>query len=136
MKKLMFFLILATTIIGCSKDDDTTQVHYEYVPVDSAQLPTEFKRDSIYELPFKYVRPTTCHFFDGFYYDRNSNVRTVAIVNGVFEQDNCTPATVNPLTEILRFKPTTEDSYIFKLWKGEDTNGNDIYDEIEIPVVP
>lgn len=136
MKKLMFFLILTIAVIGCSKEDDITQVHYEYVPVNSVQLPSEFKKDSIYELPFTYVRPSTCHFFNGFYYDKNSNVRTVAVINGVFEQDNCTAATVNPITEILKFKPTTEDSYIFKIWKGEDSSGNDVYEETEIPVVP
>lgn len=135
MKKLLFFSILIMTVIGCSNDDET-RIRYEYVPVDSAQLPSEFKKDSIYELPITYVRPSTCHFFDGFYYDKNSNVRTVAIVNGVFEQENCTTAPVNPLTQILKFKPTTETSYIFKLWKGEDSNGNDIYEETEIPVVP
>lgn len=135
MKKLMFFLILTIAIIGCSKDDET-EVHYEYVPVNSVQLPVEFKRDSVYDLQFTYVRPSTCHFFDGFYYDKNANVRTVAFVNGVLEQNNCTTAPINPLTEILRFKPTIEDSYIFKLWKGEDSNGNDIYEEHEIPVVP
>lgn len=135
MKKLMFYLVFAVTIISCS-NDDRTQVHYEYIPVDSAEFPTEFKKDSIYELPFKYVRPTTCHFFDGFYYDKNSNIRTVAIVNGVVDEDNCTTAPINPMTEILRFIPTTEASYIFKLWKGEDSNGNDIYEEHEIPVVP
>ncbi len=135
MKKTLFFLMLTLVIIGCSKEDET-QVHYEYVPVNSVQLPTEFKRDSVYDLPFTYVRPSTCHFFDGFYYDKSSNIRTIAFVNGVLEQDNCTTAPVNPLTEFLRFKPTTEDSYIFKLWKGEDSNGNDIYEEHEIPVVP
>lgn len=123
------------TSMSCSNDDGNN-FHYEYIPVDSVVLPSEFKKDSIYELPFKYVRPTTCHFFDGFYYDRNSNIRTIAIVNGVVEQDNCTTAPINPMTEILRFIPTTEASYIFKLWKGEDSNGNDIYDEIEVPVVP
>lgn len=131
----MFFLILVTALFGCSNDDGN-DVHYEYIPVDSVVLPVEFKKDSIYELPFKYVRPTTCHFFDGFYYDRNSNVRTIAIVNGVVEQDNCTTAPINPMTEILHFIPTTETSYIFKLWKGEDSSGNDIYEEHEIPVVP
>ena len=135
MKKLVFFLILVTALFGCS-NDDRNDVRYEYIPVDSVVLPAEFKKDSIYELPFKYVRPTTCHFFEGFYYDRNSNVRTIAIVNGVVEQDNCTTAPINPMTEILRFIPTTEASYIFKLWKGEDSNGNDIYEEHEIPVVP
>ncbi|GAA4762669.1 MULTISPECIES: hypothetical protein [Flavobacterium] len=134
MKKLLFFA-LAIVTFGCSKDD-YTEVHYEYVPVNSVQLPSEFKKDSIYELPFTYVRPSTCHFFNGFYYDKKSNVRTVAVINGVFEQDNCTAATVNPITEILKFKPTTEDSYIFKIWKGEDSNGNDVYEETEIPVVP
>jgi hypothetical protein len=58
------------------------------------------------------------------------------VLTTVIEQDNCKGVTVNPLEKFLSFKPTTESSYVFKIWKGKDTNGNDVFEEIEIPVVP
>jgi hypothetical protein len=137
MKQFMLLLGFATIFIGCSVgDDNNPKFHLELLPIDSAVLPLEFKKDSIYELPFNYIRPSTCHIYEGFYYERNLNIRTIAIQTSVIEQDNCTTATVNPITQILQFKPTTETSYIFKLWKGKDANGVDVYEEITIPVIP
>ena len=136
MKKLGLLIIVVFSIISCNTDVPGVKFHLELLPVDSAVFPVEFKKDSLYELPFKYIRPSTCHVFEGFYYEKNLNVRTVAIQTSVLEQNNCTGATVNPITEILRFKPTTETSYVFKLWKGTDGNGADVFEEITIPVVP
>jgi hypothetical protein len=135
MKKFLLLFAVAITFIGCSLDDDNPKFHLELLPVESATLPDEFKRDSVYELPIKYIRPSTCHIFEGFYYEKNENVRTVAIQTSVVEQDNCVSASTEPITEILKFKPTTGESYIFKFWKGEDESGEDIFEEIEVPVV-
>ena len=136
MKNFALLIIVALSVIGCSKDDEKDKFHLELLPIDSAVLPDKFKKDSVYELPFDYIRPSTCHIFEGFYYKKESNVRTIAIQTTVLEQNNCTVATVNPITEILKFKPTTETSYVFKLWKGTDGNGADVFEEITIPVVP
>ena len=136
MKKYVLLLVIAISIMGCSLgDDDKQKFHLELLPVESATFPAQFVKDEIYEIPIQYHRPTTCHVFEGFYYERNANVRTIAIQTSVLERNDCTPATVNPITEKLKFIPTTESSYIFKLWKGKDANGADIFDEIEVPVV-
>jgi hypothetical protein len=135
MKKTALLLIAAFSIISCSTEYEGDKFHLESLPIDSAILPVEFKKDSVYELSFNYIRPTTCHIFEGFYYEKNSNIRTIAIQTTVLEQNNCETATVNPITEIFQFKPTTETSYVFKLWKGT-VNGADVFEEIEIPVVP
>lgn len=134
MKKLFTLLIIAT-LVSCSLDDGTN-FHYELLPVHSVTLPTEFKRDSLYEIPFKYNRPSTCYGFDNFYYYREANIRTIAINAVVVEQTNCETPTTNPVTVKLNFIPTTEDSYIFKIWKGKDANGQNIFEQKEIPVIP
>ena len=136
MRNCWLLVLVAIGFISCNTDVEGDKFHLELLPIDSAILPLEFKKDSIYELPFKYIRPSTCHVFEGFYYERNLNVRTIAIQTSVLEYDNCVSAAVNPITEILKFKPTTETSYIFKLWKGKDANDVDIYEEITIPVIP
>ncbi|MES2812167.1 MAG: hypothetical protein V4670_06830 [Bacteroidota bacterium] len=136
MKKICGFLVLLFGFVSCTTNDDYIKYHPELLPIESVTLPTEFVRDNIYEIPFEYIRPTTCHVFEGFYYEKEANVRTIAIETSVIEQSGCTVATVNPITEILYFRPTLEDSYIFKIWKGKDSNGQNIFEEIEIPVVP
>lgn len=137
MKRIFLLLIASVSLASCSLgSDDGLKFHTELLPIESAVLPAEFKRDSIYELPFTYVRPSTCHLFEGFYYAKDSNVRTIAIHTSVIEQSGCTVPAVNPITEKLTFKPTDEDSYIFKIWKGENENGEDVFEEVEIPVIP
>jgi hypothetical protein len=137
MKKVFLVLVTVISLVGCSLGSDNGEkFHTELLPIESAVLPAEFKKDSIYQLPFTYFRPSTCHLFEGFYYAKDANIRTIAIHTSVLEQGGCTTPTVNPITEILQFKPTGYDSYIFKLWKGENENGEDIFEEIEIPVVP
>jgi hypothetical protein len=122
---------------GCSSGvDDNPKFHLEILPVEGIILPVEFKKDIVYMLPVSFIRPSTCHAFDGFYYESNLNIRTIAIQTRVLEQDNCKVASSIPVTQILEFKPTTETSYIFKLWKGKDASGVDIYEEITIPVIP
>jgi hypothetical protein len=136
MKKYALLLLTLVVFCGCSPDDNNPNFHLELLPVESATFPAEFVRDSIYEIPIRYNRPTSCYVYEGLYYYRELNKRTIAIQTSVLEQDNCTTAVQNPVEEILKFKPTTEDSYIFKLWKGKDASGVNIYQEITIPVVP
>jgi hypothetical protein len=134
--KHLLFAILAITLMACNKDDDRVTFHEELLPVNNVTFPTQFKRDSLYIIPIEYIRPSTCHAFEGFYYSKNLNKRTVAVATTVFEQNNCTTPSLNTMTADLRFIPTTEASYIFRLWKGKDGNGNDVFQEFEIPVVP
>lgn len=136
MKKYIALFALFCTMLSCSTDVNQDKFHLELLPVDSAVLPAQFKKDSIYELPISYIRPSNCHIFDGFYYEKDLNKRTIAIQTSVLEHSGCGPAPVSRLTEILNFKPTTESSYVFRLWKGKDASGQDVFEETEIPVVP
>ena len=136
MKNCIAFFVILFFLVSCSNDDESIKFHMEILPIETAPLPTEFKKDSIYTLPFTYIRPTNCHIYEGFYYEKNANKRTIAIQTSVLEQDNCGAAPINPVEETLNFKPTTETSYIFRLFKGTDAAGQDIFEEIEIPVIP
>jgi hypothetical protein len=136
MKKFVLLLLATSIFWSCSKEDNNPKFHLEILPVQSITLPLEFNKDEVYEIPVSYSRPSNCHAFEGFYYDRKLNIRTIAIQTSVLEQSNCELALQNPIEAILRFKPTTETSYIFKIWKGKDINGANIFEEITVPVVP
>jgi hypothetical protein len=136
MKKFILIWITIIGFWGCAPEPENTRFHLELLPVEGATFPDKFVKNEVYEIPITYKRPTTCYVYDGFYYDKNANIRTIAIQVAVLEQGNCVTALQNPVQEILKFKPTTETSYIFKLWKGKDAAGADTYQEIKVPVVP
>ena len=137
MKKIVLIFVALLLFIGCSSNDEKNiKFHIELLPIDGTTFPGEFIKDVEYEIPIQFVRPSNCHLFEGFYYDKNLNIRTVAIQSSVLEQDHCIVSPQATSTQILRFKPTTESSYIFKLWKGVDAAGANIYEEITIPVIP
>lgn len=130
-------LLLVVAFSGCDLGgDENPKFHLELLPIESAVLPTEFKRDSVYEIPVNFVRPTNCYIYDGFYYEIDGNKRSIAVQTSVVEQSDCGAEPINPTNKILKFKPTIEASYVFRLWKGKGTNGVDIFEEVEIPVIP
>ena len=134
MKKLVV-LFLTFIVFACSTDDDFETTYFELLPIEEAVVPTEFERGEVYDILVKYLRPTSCHGFNDIYYMSESNERTVAVV-ATFFQGNYTCTDIDALTEAsFRFKATTEDSYIFKFWQGEDENGEDQYMIVEVPVI-
>lgn len=136
MKKIVLFVILITSFLGCSIDDDNTSYTYDVLPVDSYVVPTSFTLGETYEIKLKYQKPTACHIYQGIYYDKNLNTRTIAIQTAVQNNQACTEQ-IPPLSEVsFNFMVNNTGSYIFKFYKGEDANGEDIFEEVEIPVVP
>jgi hypothetical protein len=137
MKKLLLILLTINLFFSCSTDkDDKPKFHLELLAVHSSVFPAEFKKDVTYEIPIRFVRTNSCMSFNRFYYEKNLNFRTIAIEVAVLEQSNCAQGALEPNEQILKFIPTTETSYVFKLWKGKDNLGADIFEEITVPVVP
>ncbi len=87
-----------------------------------------------YEIKLKYTRPTACHFYQGIYYDKNLNVRTIGIQVATKRDQNCTQTVPAQSETSFNFYVTNTGSYIFKFYKGEDAAGKDIFEEVEVPV--
>ena len=136
MKKIVLFLIVITSFLSCSIDDNIPTYTYDILPVDSYVVPASFTLGETYEIKLKYQKPTVCHIYQGIYYDKNLNTRTIAIQTAVQNNQACTEQ-IPPLSEdSFNFMVNNTGSYIFKFYKGEDDNGEDIFEEVEIPVVP
>jgi hypothetical protein len=136
MRKTAFFLILLGTLNSCTPDNSNLPNYkYEVLPVDSFTLPEKFTLGETYDIKMKYKRPTDCHSFQGFYYDKNLNVRTIGIQTAEIESYNCKKITTDPIEVSFKFYVTSNGSYIFKFYKGEDANGKNTFTEVEIPVV-
>ncbi|MFV5690835.1 hypothetical protein ACM55K_02285 [Flavobacterium sp. LT1R49] len=136
MKKFALFILLITTLTGCTLDDENQDSYtYEVLPVDSYTLPDKFTLGNTYEIKLKYTKPSSCHFFQGIYYSKNLNTRTVAIQTSVNNNQVCTQSIPEPSEVSFNFYVTNTGSYIFKFYKGKDAAGTDLFEEVEVPVV-
>tara|TARA_R110002050_G_scaffold293182_1_gene449393 strand:- start:64733 stop:65140 length:408 start_codon:yes stop_codon:yes gene_type:complete len=134
MKRLLV-LCLTLVLASCSVDNDGANYSFEVLPVESVDIPDAFELGETYPITVSYFRPSTCHSFKEFYYFKENNIRTVAPINFVFEDNNCNDLEDVLVDETFNFIVTSNGSYIFKFWQGEDTNGEDQYLTIEVPVV-
>ncbi|WP_223550197.1 hypothetical protein [Aestuariivivens sp. NBU2969] len=139
MKKIFALSCLFIFFLSCSTDHDSTSYTLEIMPVESVDIPSEFELGKTYPITVKYYRPTTCYAFRDFYYVKENNMRTVAPINYVFEHEmennSCTDLQDELVEATFNFIVTSNGSYIFKFWQGEDNTGEDQYLTIEVPVI-
>jgi hypothetical protein len=133
MKKIIALFILVVLFNSCTPDNGPIY-SLAILPIESVDIPASFTLGSTYPITVHYKRPTTCHYFNGLYYKKYLNTRTVAIEAAVEQRNNCQPLTNEIVNYSFNFYVTSNGSYIFKFWHGKDDQGNDIYLEYEIPV--
>jgi len=136
MKKIVItFLLFVSLLFSCSVSDDTPRSYFEFLPIESVQMPDTFTRYQTHNIDLFYNLPSTCHVLNDIYYAINENQRTVAIVSEVYTaSDNCQEISTEAETSFA-FRPTELGTYIFKFWQGEDELGEDHYNVVEIEVV-
>lgn len=136
MKKIALFILLITTLAGCTLDNNNRDSYsYEVLPVDSYTLPEKFTLGNTYEIKLKYTKPSECHYFQGIYYSKDLNTRTIAIQTAVNNNQVCTQSIPAPSEVSFNFYVTNTGSYIFKFYKGKDATGKELFKEVEVPVV-
>lgn len=123
MKKLILFIALGVFFSSCDiGSDDTTNYAFDLVPVSSVTMPATFAKDSTTNIPVKYIRPSNCHLFDSFYYEKDGFTRTVAINCVRFLQDNCQTDNATEIEVNLPFRPIELGTYHFKFYTGRDSS--------------
>ncbi|MEP3837337.1 MAG: hypothetical protein ABJM36_06795 [Algibacter sp.] len=135
MKNLLVLCLTLLLCVSCSIDDDATSFSFEILPVESVDIPDEFELGEVYPITVTYLNPSSCHAFKEFYYLKENNERTVAPITYVFDQNNCETFENQETEATFNFKVTSNGSYIFKFWQGEDADGETQYLTIEVPVV-
>jgi hypothetical protein len=134
MKRLIPLIALFFILNSCSTDNGP-RYSLVLLPVDSVSMPTSFTLGGTYQITMHYKKPSTCHYFNTLYYDKNLNVRTIAIENAVEERSDCQTLSNTIVDYSFNFLVTSNGgSYIFKFWQGKDANGNDIFLQYEVPV--
>ncbi|CDF81169.1 conserved hypothetical protein [Formosa agariphila KMM 3901] len=147
MKKLLLLFVAALTLASCDTNDDYSNFYYEYVPTEEADVPAEMEIGKIYRIHVDYIAPTTCYQYVNLDYNKSiediddldgnpieTNIRTIGIVNRVFEDDACEVSDATKQV-FFDFEPRAEGPYVFRFWVGEDEEGENIYLEYETEVI-
>ncbi|MDU8884603.1 hypothetical protein RXV94_00425 [Yeosuana sp. MJ-SS3] len=137
MKKLVFLCLISILAVSCSVGDNDSgnNYYFEFLPIETADVPDTMVLNETYQINVTYYRPTICHSFNDFYFQKNGNERTVAVINRVIESDNCEDLADDLVEVSFNFVCLYSGSYVFKFWQGLDDNDNDLYYEVEVPVV-
>ena len=135
MKKIVALIGLFLLVISCNPETDEPNVRYELVPIDNVVIPDElyFGEENI--ITIEYSRPTTCHGFNGFLYEKEDFTRTIGVQNYVVENPDCQVVTGEVIEKDFVFQPTATGTYTFKFWQGKDSNGDNVFLELQRDVV-
>ena len=133
MKKIASLLVLLFLFNACSPGGETDYL-FELLPIESVELPTEFTLGETYPITIHFSNPTSCHYFNQLYYNKDLNIRTIAVESAVAQRGDCvnTPNETGQYT--FNFYVTSNGSYIFRFYQGKDDNGENIFVEYEVPV--
>lgn len=132
MKKYALIFISIITFYACL-DTDEPNYTYDFVKIDSAETPASFTFGQTDTVKIKYTLPNNCYTFDKLYYEYKDTTRVVAVTAQISLDAVCTEQTREeeysfPITVIQK------EDYVFKFYKGKDTNGENIFDEVVVPV--
>ncbi|QOD62488.1 hypothetical protein H9I45_11250 [Polaribacter haliotis] len=132
MKKIALLLITIVVFTSCLKDD-TPNYTFEYVAIDEAITPASFtfgEKDTIF---LKYTFKNACYNFDNVYYEYQDTARVVAIKAFVDLDATCTDVAIEKEHKFI-VTATQRQDYLFKFFKGKDSDGENIFEEIVVPV--
>ncbi|NNC70911.1 MAG: hypothetical protein HKN90_08835 [Flavobacteriaceae bacterium] len=130
-----FFLITAIALIltSCSLDDDSNNFELKTLPIKEAEVPVEFIFEQTYDITVTYDLPDGCHSFHSLFFQQDANERIVAINALQDLQSACTEAIIEE-SHTFELTALQQADYVFKFWKGVDANGENIFEEVTVPV--
>jgi hypothetical protein len=139
MKKFLALLVAIAFTVSCSLDDGEKEFTVEFLPTISVQAPEYVVAGQTAYFTVNYRRPTDCHYVNGFYYQIDGAIRTVAVQSIIIEESECNALdTQGPESRTLNFEcppVLSVTSYLFKFYQGVNPDtGEDLYLEIEVPV--
>jgi hypothetical protein len=132
MKKITLLFFGLLVFYSCLNNDEPNFT-YGFLPIDEVETPTNFTFGETSTITIKYTLPDGCYSFNNLYYEYNDTDRIVAVRSLVLLDDNCPAGTIQ---EEYKFDVTAtqKEDYVFKFWKGTDNQGENIYEEVIVPV--
>jgi hypothetical protein len=131
------FLLISLSLIlfhACSLNDNSVDYSLELLPVESVDMPESFIRGEIYPITVTYFKPSSCYSFKEFYYLKENNENTIAVINYNYVNNNCIDLDDELVEATFNFEVTDNGNCIFKFWKGVNNHDEDLYLIMEVPV--
>jgi len=137
MKKIFVFLavIMATLQFGSCNIDDGVNFKFITLQVVAADFPEAFEINQVYTINVIYIRPDSCTYFEGFDFRKTEDTtRDIAVIGSLLtDTDDCIEIAEKVETS-FKFKVLYSEPYLFKLYTGDNQDGEPQYLEIEVPV--
>ncbi|PQJ80022.1 hypothetical protein [Polaribacter porphyrae] len=133
MKKVLLFIFGLLLFYACSVDNDQPNFRYELLTVDDYIVPTSFTFGQQDTIKVKYSLTNGCYSFDNIYYQYQDTARIVAVRAFVMLDETCTDVVTEGIFDLI-VTPIQRQDYLFKFWKGTDSNGENIFEEVVVPV--
>ena len=136
MRKLILLFILPLFFISCSDNDDSNIPDFQqsFLPIDDVVLPNVFILNQTNAIRVSFTLPNACFSSPtSFFGQEGGNSTLVAITAIEHLNTNCAQVTSEQELVIPILVTETRD-YTFRFWKGQDANGEDIFEVISIPV--
>ncbi|QYA24932.1 hypothetical protein G3I01_05210 [Gramella sp. MT6] len=144
MKKLMLFILLGIFVSSCSTDDDVPNIEYGLASITNSEFPGYFEAGKSYDIKLTYKLPSSCHTFLGFDGGREDDSTQEFFIYALTSRNldltdcNTDDASLTKQGTIRNFmiseNVSDDEVFIFKLWTGNDSEDNPIYETIEVPV--
>lgn len=134
MKKTIKLFVILFTFYSClNSDNDRLRYDFEFLPIDEFMAPSSFTFGEKDTIKLKYTLKNGCYDFDGIYYEYADTTRIVAVRALISLDEACTLA-ISQNEYDLVVEATQEEDYVFKFFKGKDNNGENIFEEVVVPV--
>lgn len=136
MKRYILILFVAVISFSSCSLESEEQISFSlvFLPIETAEVPTEFELGETYSITIRYFLPSACYQFSDIYYDYDENSRIIA-VNSILNNDEiCTQALIEQ-EHTFSVICSQQENYVFKFWQGENSQGEDQYLIVEVPVI-
>lgn len=134
MKKILILSICLLLFYSCLINNDKhLNYNYEVLPIDEFTAPTSFNFGEKDTIKLKYSLKNGCYSFYDVYYEYLDTTRIVGIKSVIALDRECTEAIIQYDYNLI-VTATQEEDYVFRFFKGKDNNGENIFEDIVVPV--
>ena len=135
VKKILVSIFVLITLLSCSLNDDdvNSNLTLKTLPIKEAIVPESFDFGQRHQITVFFDLPDECHSFYNLFYKHEGTSRIVAVNSLVNNTASCTLAIIEK-EFTFTVEATQQEDYTFKFWKGTDSNGDDIFEDVIVPV--
>ena len=135
---IKYFLIssfLTVLLISCTKSKSFPNVSFKVLPIESATFPDTLNYQENVQFTLRYLLPDSSYDFYSLYYQTKNDSARVVAINSIINEDISNPTKSKDTIETkFNLSVSQKKDYTFLIYKGDDSEGNNVFDTILVPV--